>query len=401
MPRQPRLRQKTVGTSTYWFTAAGGDRYFGNVAEVSYSDAKKRFAAYLASLAEAPKPDNRLTVAHLVEKFLDWVAANRGPDTYSSRRTHLNRFGNFKVGGKPLFHLPADKVRSADLEAFLTDVRRADRDPQTVLHHETSVKHCWNWATRHPSPTPYLPVTYRPFAAVERTHVPRRVLTEEDLLTDEEITTLFEAARVDLDHFHAFGPKVRRDRNPYEGFAGMLRCYYHTGARTGELRRVKVGDLLTKTRQIVLGRHKTSRTQRAPQIRRITLNPGAMEIMLRHCNGKGSGDPIFTTSDGKPWAERSLPARFKRIKEAAATLGLGQIRDQITIYDFRHLWISEALMADNDYGTVARMAGTSIAVIERTYAHFRNDHLQEAQARLDRAREQRAAAKVSRRSEHA
>jgi integrase len=67
----------------------------------------------------------------------------------------------------------------------------------------------------------------------------------------------------------------------------------------------------------------------------------------------------------------------------------GQIRRHITIYDFRHLWISEALMAGNDVATAARMAGTSIAMIERTYGHFRNEHLHEAQARLDEARKKR------------
>jgi hypothetical protein len=35
---------------------------------------------------------------------------------------------------------------------------------------------------------------------------------------------------------------------------------------------------------------------------------------------------------------------------------------------------------------VARMAGTSVAVIERVYGHFRNQSYQDAQARLDRER---------------
>ena len=38
---------------------------------------------------------------------------------------------------------------------------------------------------------------------------------------------------------------------------------------------------------------------------------------------------------------------------------------------------------------VARRAGTSVAMIERAYGHFRNQSYQEAQARLDRSREQR------------
>ena len=62
------------------------------------------------------------------------------------------------------------------------------------------------------------------------------------------------------------------------------------------------------------------------------------------------------------------------------------IRDCITIYSFRHLWISEMLMAGVDVLLVAKMAGTSVAMIERVYGHFRNQSFQDAQARLDRFR---------------
>jgi len=68
---------------------------------------------------------------------------------------------------------------------------------------------------------------------------------------------------------------------------------------------------------------------------------------------------------------------------------IGKIRDDITICSFRDLWISEILMAGNDVSTVARMAGTSIAMIERVYGHFRNEHLPEAQSKLDEVRRQR------------
>ncbi len=44
-------------------------------------------------------------------------------------------------------------------------------------------------------------------------------------------------------------------------------------------------------------------------------------------------------------------------------------------------------MAGIDIVTVARMAGTSISMIERVYGHFSNQHLHEAQKRLDQARQ--------------
>lgn len=150
-----------------------------------------------------------------------------------------------------------------------------------------------------------------------------------------------------------------------------------------------MGDVLFRTGQVILGKHKRSKTQRTPTIRHITLNAEALAIFKNHCEGKQNTDKVFLNSDRRPWSGSLLPKRFERIKEVASVLKVGQVRDEITIYSFRDLWISEILMAGNDVSTVARMAGTSIGMIERVYGHFRNEHLREAQSKLDEARRQR------------
>jgi integrase len=391
MPRQPELRKKKIGKATYWFTKAGGETYLGNVEAVPYSEARRLFNEHLASIVPRlnPSKGTGLTVGELMDLFLDWIQKNRSERTYSTRKTYCSRFGSFRVGSNQtkLADLPATRVKGADLEAWLDHLdKEMGLGPQTRRHAETSIKHCWNWACKHPSPIPHLAATFRPFTSVERTYVPPKALTEGGLITEAEIEALFAAAKVDLDQFHRFGPKAPRTENPYSGFADMLKCYYHTGARTSELAACEVGDVLFRTRQVILGKHKRSRTQRSPTLRHITLNPEALEIFERHCTGKAKTDQVFLNRAQRPWGRRSLPERFERVKEVAEKLGLGKIRSDITIYDFRHLWISEALMAGNDMATVAKMAGTSIAMIERVYGHFRNDHLQEAQARLDRVR---------------
>jgi integrase len=153
---------------------------------------------------------------------------------------------------------------------------------------------------------------------------------------------------------------------------------------------------LLRTRQVVLGKHKRSETQREPTLRHITLNVEAREIFRRRCQGREKTEPVFVNSDGRPWSASLLPKRFDRVKEVARRKKLGVVRDEITIYAFRHLWISEALMEGNDIATVAKMAGTSIAMIERVYGHFSNKHLRAAQDRLDRARRRRKAQKTIR-----
>jgi integrase len=395
MPRQPKLRKKQVGQATYWYTEAGGATYFGNVNAVPFVEARNLFNDHIKSLSDGANDSKAKgrSAGELMDLFLDWINKNRSLDTYETRRTACSRFGAFEVGQHKIRELPANKMKSDDLAAFLSHLdKNLGLGAQTRRHYETSVKHCWNWATKYPSPVPYLSPAYRPFAAVERTRVPPKKLTEDDLLTDDEVATLLAAAEIDLDEFHRLGPKIPRNENPYGTFADMLRCYYHTGARTGELAACLVEDVLFRTGQVILGKHKRSQTQREPTLRHITLNEEALEIFRRQCHGKEKTEPVFVNSDGRQWTGSLLPKRFNRIKEVAQEKKVGPVRDEITIYAFRHLWISEMLMEGNDITTVARMAGTSIGMIERVYGHFRNKHLRKAQDKLDRARKRRGKA---------
>src|SRR4051812_37429628 len=114
-----------------------------------------------------------------MDLFLDWVKENR------SASNHLNRFGRFCPSGRQvkLGDLPARKVIDQNLRDWLGHRKNELKlDAQTRLHHETPVRAAWHRGSKHPSPTPHLPATFRPFAAVERTDVPMRPLTEGDLI---------------------------------------------------------------------------------------------------------------------------------------------------------------------------------------------------------------------------
>jgi hypothetical protein len=191
MARQPKLRKKKIGRSVYWFTKAGGDTYFGNTLEVPYSEAKKQFSQHLQSLVEEHQGNKvkQLTAGDLMDLFLDWVQKHRSDRTYNTRRSHCNRFAAFKVRGSRIAEVPAGKVRGSDLEAWLAQLEAEGQADQTRRHAQTSIKHVWNWATKYPSPTPYLSPTFRPFSSVERIYVSPKALTENDLIADEEWTS--------------------------------------------------------------------------------------------------------------------------------------------------------------------------------------------------------------------
>jgi len=55
MARQPKLRKKKVGKATCWFTKAGGDTDLGNIEDVPFLEARKRFNEHSKSIAELDK----------------------------------------------------------------------------------------------------------------------------------------------------------------------------------------------------------------------------------------------------------------------------------------------------------------------------------------------------------
>lgn len=395
--RKPKLRKQKVGKNIYWYTAANGGAYFGKVGEVPYEDAKEHFGKHLEK-KQAPASTEVLTVGGLFSSFLAWVKENRSDSQYSRRRLDCSRFGRFVFQSRRLADIPAVEVTGTMLEAWRENLRARkqegvegenDRDkrgldPQSLLHAETSVRHAFNWGGKHNSPTTLLPGNFRPFAGIERTKVPPKALTEADLLTEMEVEALVEAAGFDVDQFRRWGIEKhiekhgRKNMRPSkDSFADMLRVYHATGARTTELAKARVRDFSARSRQIILGEHKRSRTQRAAAPRHINLNDVTLGILGRLCDGRGGDEYIFQRASGKPWTKKTLNKRLHSVHRIAVALGAGG-REGVTVYDFRHLWISEALMAGVDVLTVAKMARTGVRMVETVYGHFRTDHYAEA-----------------------
>lgn len=216
--------------------------------------------------------------------------------------------------------------------------------------------------------------------------VPNKPLIEADLITAEEIELLLRHADDDLGKIRGRNGRYRqRDpnefrpepENPYCGFADVLRTYYHTGARTSELAHIQVRDVLHRTKQVVLGKHNRAHTMSEPVVRQLALNEDVYEILKRACRGKTPEDLVFVQNNGSAWNKDRLNERFRKIRERA------NVRSDVTIYSFRDLWISEALMSGVEIATVAKMAGTSIKMIEQVYGHFRSEHFEQAQRKLD------------------
>lgn len=398
MPREAKLGKK----DGQWFTKAGNPNgvYLGSVKEVSFRDAQKLFRSHLNGLGKSRAKPSGLTVAELMDKFLEWLEQSRGDRTFGERKQHLGRFVHFRKRDDLIADLAATSIDADDLKAFLHYIRdhdfqdekwtkrKAALDSFTVGKYQTSIMACFAWGAGKRNPKPCLPRDFHPFLGVERHKRPPEPLLETELPTKDEIKVLLEHADDDLglmkekNKYRSRRPDEAREDHPYKGFKDLLTVYHQTGARTSELAVARIGEFVKSAGQIVLGKHKRSKTLKETAARRITLSGDALAIVQNLCDGKKHDDPIFTDQKGRAWSRYTLDMRFQQVRKRA------KVRDDITIYSFRHLWISEALMAGIDASTVAKMTGTSIAMIEKVYGHYRNDHFADAQRRLMAARGQ-------------
>jgi integrase len=110
--------------------------------------------------------------------------------------------------------------------------------------------------------------------------------------------------------------------------------------------------------------------------RSMPIPQGAVELFREQAKGKLPGAPLLSYSDGSHWNKE----RWKQpIKRAAKAAGLSV---ETCAYTLRHSTITDLVSGGLDLLTVARLAGTSVAMIEKHYGHLQREHAKQALAAL-------------------
>jgi integrase len=411
MARKPTLRR----AGGYWYTQAGARDgvYFGRVADVPYKVARARFGEYLAGLSRAPLPTLDLpdrSVAEVCSLHLTWALKHRSKNLFSQRKCLLNGLCNYRVGDHEAIRLPgaglligelrADRLVRAHIEAYLEHRRTTPSSwtgkpfgDKALRHVVVAVKAAWNWAADplDDGGGGLLPPDHRPFRKLPRGFVQPKDLSENELPTDEEIASLRRWCPVDPDTLPENAEGWQADfvttcsTHDSRVFADLMLAYHATGARTSELCQALVSDFMPRTKQVCLGKHKRVRTQHNSTVRNIQVGDVLLETLANNVRGKKGSDPLFAHEDGRHWNQNEVNGRLRAIRAVATKHG-DPVRNHITPYSFRDLYISELLMIGVEPFKVAKMAGTSLKEIDRTYGHFFNHDLAEAQERLAASR---------------
>jgi integrase len=269
-----------------------------------------------------------VSFADAAEAYCAQIESTRTARHLRGTQWRLNQLSE-RLGKRSL-----SSLRMADVEAVLSGKAWGPTTRANVL---TTLRGLLRWASRPGGliPSNPLPVLTLPRAET-RVHV----------MTAEQIQRLLEHSPTEL----------RR----------LLKALADTGARPSELIRAKAADCDVDGSAVRLARGKQGR-------RIIFFPPSAREEMatLRRVNLGGS---LFTQPNGDAWSEYWFYALTRKARRAA------KLPDWATSYTLRHSWITARMRERNPtipLATIARMAGTSVTLLDKVYGHLSDDDLRE------------------------
>ena len=156
---------------------------------------------------------------------------------------------------------------------------------------------------------------------------------------------------------HFTVPEMLRllDSTDDPAFRDLLTAGFMTGARYGELCacRVRHFDPGLEISHVPAG--KTG-------ARTVILQPEAVTFFARICGKRGKEEPLLPRVDGQGWKPSDQQRPMQR---AIVRSGLDP---QGTFYALRHSYISRTIEAGVPLTVVAENCGTSVRMIENTYA---------------------------------
>ncbi len=150
---------------------------------------------------------------------------------------------------------------------------------------------------------------------------------------------------------------AQKDLQPF------LRALCSVPLRPGAVAALTVADFQHQTAELTIGKDKTGQT------RRIKLPPVTAAFFAQACKDKTPAAPLFSRADGKAWDKDSWKYPLKDAVRAA------DLPEAATAYALRHSTITDLLSLHGlDTLSVATLAGTSLAMIEKHYGHLIREH---------------------------
>lgn len=306
-----------------WRNAETGKQHFKSLGWYQDIDpARKAAIAWFEHCKGTGKSDS-LTVSEVVKHYIDSLRQTGRNDAAKDAEYRLNAF----ITDHPIGRLTMDKLKAKHLNDWRDSL---EGKAATVNRSLTTLRAALNLARNQD-----LIQSDAAWRGVKHIQT-NDAISRDRWLNQDERDRLLEAC----------GPHLRQ-------FVAILLL---TAARPGEIASAIVGDLDAAAGTLKLD-GKTGK-------RDIPLSSAALELCREVKRDKLPSAPLFSDPSGKPWNKSVWCARFRTACEAA------DLGNDVVLYSLRHTAISEMIQAGMDAFTVARMAGTSTAMIDKHYGHL-------------------------------
>lgn len=136
-----------------------------------------------------------------------------------------------------------------------------------------------------------------------------------------------------------------------------------TGARPGELASMNACDFDKRLGCLTLTGKTGPRT--------VAISSAAIAFFSEISKDRIGAAPMLATAYGQRWNKDAWKKIFKEAASAA------KLPDTVVLYSLRHTAISEMILAGMDSFIVAKLAGTSVAMIEKNYGHLKHSVITE------------------------
>lgn len=239
------------------------------------------------------------------------------------------------VQGDPIGSIRTDTLTRDHIEAWLARLIAGKRNAATVNRNLRSLKAALNHAVKIGYATN--PVAWQSVDALANAERARSVF-----LTGENRKALLTASEAPLGEF--------------------LTALFYTAARPGELARATVADFDESQPALTLRSAKGRGGAIRP--RAVPLIGEAKKLFKAAAKDKLPGAPLLSGPDGGPWTKMQI-SRAMRAAVRKSTLPAA-----VVPYSMRHAAVSEWLSGGIDPVTVAKLAGTSVLMIEKHYHKF-------------------------------
>lgn len=312
-----------------------------------YESAKRDARRWSRAVDAGVQTDTTLTVADICRDYTKAMKAEgRERSSIDATKTFTRIVYNDPVG-----KVRADKLTQRHLEAWrerleageMSGRKRGPPSRATINRNLTALKAALN-------------------RAVARREIPHERAVEWDSIKPYRDADGKRDIYLDREQRRAFLEAAKGD------LRDLLTCVALTGCRPGDPAAMLRKDWDGRTASV------TFRTKTGE--RTIPVSPTAKALFDRLAKSKLPTARMFTNGGGD-WTPQ---AWAPMVKAAAAK---AKLPAAVVAYTLRHCWITDAIVGGMDPVTVARLTGTSLEMISKTYGHLVHDVAREKLATLD------------------